>query len=601
MRKIITTVLIVSALNVNAHWKYVPEEAKLPVHPRILLLKGEEQALKEAITSNAVMSKIHSVIIEECGKIMQKPELERRMTGKRLLSVSGEALKRIFYLSYAYRMTGEMSYKAKAEKEMVTIAGFRDWNPSHFLDVGEMTMALAIGYDWLYDALSGDARRVIADAILQKGLDASFTKWAWYKAATHNWNQVCNAGITYGALSVHEVMPELSNYIIDNAIESIKLPMADYAPDGGYPEGYGYWGYGTTFNVLFISAIEKVFGTDYGLSEASSFLKTAYFQQNMTGVSHQCFNFCDCGLGGSLSPAMFWFASKLNDPSLLWNEKYYLENKPVPLDRILPALLLWGSKVNINDIRPPKELLWSCHGITPVALMRTSWTDPKAIFVGFKGGIGSSNHAHLDAGSFVMEANGVRWVSDFGAQDYNSLETKGVDLWNRSQNSQRWDVFRYNNLVHSTLTVDGQLHRVDGHADIIATSSNPDYISAIVQLQDVYKGQLASCQREIAIVKSKEVVVKDAFKTLDKETVVRWTLLTGAKVKLRGDKGIELTQDGKKLSIEIASPIKITLKTWSTTPPHDYDAPNPGTTLTGFEATVPAGTTVEWTVKLIPK
>jgi len=603
MKKIITTALIIIALSANAQWKNIPNEVSVPDHPRLLMLKGEEQKVKNTIATDAARTKIHQAIIDESNAIIQLPELERKMTGKRLLGVSREALRRIFYLSYAYRMTGDVKFKDKAEKEMVTIALFKDWNPSHFLDVGEMTMAMAIGYDWLYDALSADARKIIADAILQKGLDASMnTTYAWYKTATHNWNQVCNAGITFGALAIYDEMPELSKYVIDNAIESIKLPMADYAPDGGYPEGYSYWDYGTTFNVLFISAIEKIFGTDFGLAESSAFLKTARFQQNMTGATHLCYNFCDCGLGGSLSPAMFWFASKLKDPSLLWNEKYYIENKPVPLgERILPALLLWGSELNFNDIQPPKDLLWSGHGITPVALMRTSWTDPKAIFAGFKGGTGSSNHAHLDAGSFVMEANGVRWAADFGMQDYNSLETKGVDLWNRSQNSQRWEVFRYNNFVHNTLTVDGQLHRVNGHADIIATSSTPDYISATVQLQDVFKGQLASCQREVAIVKSKEAVVKDVFKTLDKETVVRWTLLTGATVRLRGNKSIELTKDGKKLNIEITSPVKITLKTWSTTPTHDYDAPNPGTTLTGFEAVVPADTQVEWTVKLIPK
>ena len=33
--------------------------------------------------------------------------------------------------------------------------------------------------------------------------------------------------------------------------------MGHYAPDGAYPEGIGYWDYGTSFNVMFLSAIEK--------------------------------------------------------------------------------------------------------------------------------------------------------------------------------------------------------------------------------------------------------------------------------------------------------------------------------------------------------
>ena len=44
----------------------------------------------------------------------------------------------------------------------------------------------------------------------------------------------------------------------------------------------------------------------------------------------------------------------------------------------------------------------------------------------------------------------------------------------------------------------------------------------------------------------------------------------------------------------------ITMKTWSTKPPRDYDAPNPGTILVGFEAIVPANTKVDFDILLIP-
>jgi len=37
-------------------------------------------------------------------------------------------------------------------------ARFGDWNPKHFLDVAEMTFALAIWYDWLFDQLDTNLR-----------------------------------------------------------------------------------------------------------------------------------------------------------------------------------------------------------------------------------------------------------------------------------------------------------------------------------------------------------------------------------------------------------------------------------------------------------
>ncbi|MDR2773586.1 MAG: hypothetical protein LBC19_02380 [Tannerella sp.] len=214
---------IAVAAGLQAQWKHVPANVQIPEHPRLMLLKGEEQKIKDIIVSDPVRAKLHRAIIDECDKIIVLTELERVMTGKRLLSVSREAIRRIFYLSYAVRMTGEDKYRAKAEKEMLAISTFKDWNPSHFLDVAEMTMALAIGYDWLYDALPESSRRKIADAILAKGLDPALNSSnAWYLTAPHNWNQVCNAGITFGALAIGEDLPELSKMFVDRAVESIR-------------------------------------------------------------------------------------------------------------------------------------------------------------------------------------------------------------------------------------------------------------------------------------------------------------------------------------------------------------------------------------------
>ena len=90
--------------------------------------------------------------------------VERIKIGKRLLDKSRECLRRVFMLSYAYRTTGEEKYIARAEKELLAVAAFEDWNPTHFLDVAEMTMAVAIGYDWLFDKLSMQTRARLREA-----------------------------------------------------------------------------------------------------------------------------------------------------------------------------------------------------------------------------------------------------------------------------------------------------------------------------------------------------------------------------------------------------------------------------------------------------
>jgi hypothetical protein len=602
---IITTTFLFLPLFVGAQSNFLKNIKELPSHPRILLTEGEEQQLKNNIAMDSVWTQIHQSIINECDKIITKPVLERRQHGRRLLSVSREAIRRIFYLAYAYRMERQEKYLQHAEKEMLAISAFGDWNPSHFLDVAEMTMAMGIGYDWLYNVLPTSSKETIRAAILKKGVDPSLNdKYNWFLKSEYNWNQVCNAGMLYGVLAIYEDIPELSKLIISRAIESIKLPMDNYAPDGAYPEGYGYWDYGTSFNIMFLSAIEKLFGTDYGLSESQGFMKTAGYMENMVTPLKLNYNYSDCGDGAGFNPAMFWFANKLNDLSLLWSEKGFIQKDRLHTgNRLLPAVLIWGSNVKFADIQPPKEMVWTGQGINPVIMMRTSWTDTKAIYLGFKGGTASSNHAHMDVGSFIMEAGGVRWASDFGMQDYHSLESKGIDLWNNKQNSSRWQIFRYNNFSHNTLTIDNKLHAVEGYADIRSYSSNPEFMNAISDLSKIFRDQLAECVRGVAIVNKQYVVVRDELKTLDKETTVRWTMLTSADAKITGKNSIELKKDGQKLKIQVIEPesLNVTMKTWTTTPPNDFDAPNPNTVLVGFEVKIPANTNAAFTVKLIPQ
>ena len=44
----------------------------------------------------------------------------------------------------------------------------------------------------------------------------------------------------------------------------------------------------------------------------------------------------------------------------------------------------------------------------------------------------------MDAGSFIYERKGIRWAIDLGMQNYLSLESRGINLWDQSQEGQRW-------------------------------------------------------------------------------------------------------------------------------------------------------------------
>jgi hypothetical protein len=262
--------------------------------------------------------------------------------------------------------------------------------------------------------------------------------------------------------------------------------------------------------------------------------------------------------------------------------------------------MIWGKDIPMEEITPPASTVWTGQGKNPVCLMRTSWTDPGAIYLGFKAGSPSVNHGHMDIGSFIMEANGVRWVADFGSQNYESLESKGMSIFGRTQDAQRWTIFRLNNYAHSTLTVNGELQRVDGYAKIDRHSEEEDFMYAISDISSLYDGQLQKAVRGAAIRDRKYVILRDEIEATGSPALVRWNLVTPADVEL-GRQSAILTLDDKTLLLKIKGPETIRMKTWRTAPTNDYDAENPGTVMVGFECEVPARTSQAFEVLLVPE
>ena len=578
--------------------------SRLADHPRLLLPKGAEKKLLKQINRDAVWKEIHTATLGEADRIITLPVSERIKTGMRLLAVSRENLRRIFILSYAYRMTGQEKYFVRAEQEMLKAASFSDWNPSHFLDVGEMTMALGVGYDWLYPALSEASRRTIREAIVEKGFKPSYdTAYNWFVDAEHNWNQVCNGGLAFGAIAVAESEPEWAQKIIDRAIDKVRLPMRHYAPDGAYPEGPGYWGYGTLFNVLLIGGLESTFGTDYGLSQMPGFMQTGTYEMQMVSPLIKHFNYMDNSYEPESSSAPFWFYSKTQDPSVLCQQVSILQRdtaKKYLKDRVLPAMLIWGAGAPMEKAVAPQETFWAGRGNTPVCVMRSGWGDPNARFVGVKLGSPSINHGHMDVGSFVFEADGVRWAIDLGSEDYNTTETRGVDLWNMAQQSQRWDVFRYNNRSHNTLTFNDKLQRVNGSAQIIESDSATARRFVKTDLTPVYAGQVDKVERTISLVDNDYLLIEDEITAGKNYTRMRWTLMTRATPKILSDNTVMLEQDGKRCLLKIESETPIVWRFEKTPTVNTFDSPNPDVTMVVFDTDLKRGETQYVRAQLTP-
>lgn len=415
---------------------------------------------------------------------------------------------------------------------MLAVAAFKDWNPSHYLDVAEMTHALAVGYDWLYAELSPESRATIRTAICEKGLKPSldiYAKKRWWAAAIHNWNQVCNGGMAVGALGVADEEPELAGRIVSLAATSIRLPTARLEPDGGWDEGPGYWNYAMTYTAYYLAAMQTALGTDFGLSTMPGMAETGLFRIHSIGPSGRLFNYADAGEGPGSAIAMFLFARLYHRPAYAYHQRKFLRT-PSALD------VLWydpaGTTDDFNAI--PLDALFTN---VDVAFLRSSWDD-RALYVGFKGGNNAANHSHLDLGTFVLDADGRHWVLETGPDEYNLPGYFG---------KQRWTYYRLRTEGQNTLLLNGDNQAPKAKAPIIAFESTPRRAHAVADLSAAYARHARRVQRGMALLERKCVLIQDEIES-EAPVDVRWIIHTRAEASIQGDRVI-LTMQRERLNL----------------------------------------------------
>ena len=610
-----TAITVLGCLTLSAATPIGDTPVKDDSHPRILLRKGEEKALMKNINKDPLWKQMHNDVIIAADKICEMPltEIKFDRNHKTMLSSARETLRKIFMLSYAYRMTGNDKYFKRAETEMLDKAALADWNDKTFLDAAEMSLGMAIGYDWLYDQLPSKSRETISTAIIEKGLKkAEALGNRGFVTTYNNWNQVCHAAMAAAGLATLEVDPKLGRDAINKADTMMKYSRIHYAPEGVYPEGPTYWEYGTSFNVLFLSMVEKYYGVESQQMKDPGFAQTGEYALNMITPSLYRFNYADAGSKSGFSGTTIWFYTKTKNPALLFMQKRIVEEKENKFasQRLFPATIIWGAGngVSLAKAEAPANTFYCKQGSSAVSTMRANWDKKDALFVGFKAGSPNVGHGHMDVGEFVMEADGVRWSIDAGGDSYHPIEThiKG-GLWSRSQNSPRWDVFRYGNRAHSTLVINGQKQVVKSHSKWIDSSDDPKFMYAVSDITPAYANAAAKAVRGVAMVDKKYVMVEDVITAKnDQPAEVRWNMLTTTKdVTLDQENRVIILKKNKKtLKIKVMADGAV-LKTWSAKPT-DYDPaktyenPNNGMMLVGFEVTVPAGETRDLKTFLMP-
>jgi hypothetical protein len=515
-----------------------------PDHPRLILTQPDWEKLRAATKSDPVQSSWLEDLRRAADAQMQRARTRYRLDNNQLLFKSREALTQLSIFGALYRLTGEKRYAQAAKEEMLAVTSFPDWNPAHFLDTGEMTAAVAIGYDWIYDALDPGERKNIEASIVRLGLQPglkAYDKPEWWVQNPNNWNIVCHGGLTLGALAVAEVAPDIAEKTIEFALRDVPFAMRTWGPDGAWPEGLEYWAYTSQYNVLLIASLQSALGDDFGLLSIPGFSRAGFFPIYDTGPSGTTFNFADAQPEAhpERAPQMFWLARSFQQPGFATFELAHVNPANVSIWDLLYAGIdpLPSGQTTAASL----PLFAVFHGVQDVGVARSSWEDPRAAWVALKGGDNGAGHAHLDLGSFVYEALGQRWAVDPGRDEYS---LPGYFA------KERWRYFRTGTRAHNTLVVDNQNQPLDAKAKITESGQENGRDYFVIDLSQTYN--IGRVQRRIELIRGQNLKITDDIEATSPHDIA-WNMITPANVETRGPIAI-LSQNGRTLSVRILSP-----------------------------------------------
>lgn len=522
-------------------------------HPRVMATKADFDRIRRQWKENenaVVKGWVDDIIRLADGTLSTEPA-QHKLEGFRLLQQSRRALVNLQNLGFAYQMTGDQKYVDRAWVELSAVCSFPDWNTQHFLDVGEMSAAVAMGYDWIYDAWSAEQRKVMEDALVEMaltpalneytGVGGSSTVWA---NATMNWNIVCSGGVGLGALAIADVRPDICYQVLSYGVRGTEYYFDTFAPDGGYDEGPNYWDYALKYTTMYLSALESALGTDYNLSCAKGMEKTGSYI--ITVDSPEGSNgYHDGGSGNLVLPWAFWLGKRFNDPGLTQAMRSRYQQFGNASGYWVFNVLFYDSSVPDGAINMPPD---SYFAGTELVNFHSDWNDPQEMFGSFHGGRLKVNHYHVDSGSFVYYGLGEKWALDLGSDDLTYNVSQYIN--------NRELVYRVRAEGHNCVVInpDQTGGMVDSTCKVEKIESKDKGGFAVLNLTDAYAGAEEYKRGYKMDNNRRSFTVRDEIRLVSPNSEIYWFMHMPAGVEIEyTDYGAMLTQNGKRMKLEFTA------------------------------------------------
>ncbi|MDO7171593.1 heparinase II/III family protein [Mariniflexile sp. AS56] len=356
-------------------------------------------------------------------------------------------------LGLVYRMTGEEKFASKLKTLLLDYTSKDTWEGSTLLKrnppwqgglgTSHTSYDIAVGFDCIYNYLTASEKQQIAEDIVRLGITPARYDWLdpatnmhTYDTMGHNWWSACVYMSGLASLAVRNEIPEARKWAQD--IQETSIDWLNYSgsvlqnkpptfdKDGGFYESVGYAAYGTSQYLLFLYAYTNVLPEEPKIESSiidkigDFFINTTYFVE---GGKDLAVNFGDSKItaNGDRIVRLLWNLGYQNkDYAWYINHVTNGEHKD---SNIAEALILNpGKEINNSNFSPnrPKSTLYQDMGW---ATLRNSWGD-NATMLAVKSGF-TWNHAHADAGSYILFHNGKNLIIDSGTGSYlNPLFTE---------------------------------------------------------------------------------------------------------------------------------------------------------------------------------
>ncbi|MDF9799334.1 hypothetical protein OKW21_004597 [Catalinimonas alkaloidigena] len=360
-------------------------------------------------------------------------------------------------LGLVYRMTDETKYAEAIKKILQDYVSRETWESEQLLSrtpswqgglkTSHTSFYIAIGYDCIYDYLSAEERQQIAAEFVRVGIDPAREDWLLpassfhtFDTMGHNWWSACVYMAGISALAVREEIPEATEWVREIAATAsewvnfagsvLQNKPPTFDQDGGFYESVNYANYGVSQYLLFRYALQEVWPEEPQLELpvldkiGDFFIDVCYYVKDGSVLS---LPFGDTGIliSGQETVNLLWKLGYQKERYAWYLKKVSQRdgNQKLPkLDSPEDLALLPDLPALPADYVPdmPTSHLYEDMGW---ASLRNSWED-NASLLAIKSGF-TWNHAHADAGSFVIFHKGKYIITESGKSSYgNPLYTE---------------------------------------------------------------------------------------------------------------------------------------------------------------------------------